>query len=246
MDALSRSVTSQLETLKRSSTTLSLSSGNGGSSAGARAAAILSGAQHRRLKAELGGSVSSLEARLTQCEQQLLGGDHCWISVRDTSIEAFENEVRAHSRRQLVSQSICPIDSLSISMHSSYALLLRLFLLSLSDADGSNASVGCEQGEMKLIVLRSGANLGEEMSVDYATVDQTATAGKDYTSTRGRLVFGPYVLAIPSRCAPLRAMPTCCTTPLRDSSACSRRRSGCCALTCVDIFAHLIDGLTGM
>lgn len=30
------------------------------------------------------------------------------------------------------------------------------------------------------------------MTVDYATVDQTATAGKDYVESRGQLTFEPY------------------------------------------------------
>lgn len=52
------------------------------------------------------------------------------------------------------------------------------------------------QGAVNLTVERSG-DLGEAVMIDYATIDQTATAGQDYVATRGQLVFEPCVCCWP-------------------------------------------------
>jgi hypothetical protein len=88
-DALSRSVAAQLETLKHGVAT---SAGSEGIAAVAQAK-ILTTAQNRQLKAELGARISALEMRVEQCEQTAVGRGCCWISVHDTAVEVFESEV---------------------------------------------------------------------------------------------------------------------------------------------------------
>lgn len=98
MDALSRSVTAHLEKLKYGVATPDRAND---SSAGTTQGKIVTAAQNRKLRAELGRRISALEMRVVQCEQTLPGGGCCWISVRDTAIEAFENEVMHAARRPL-------------------------------------------------------------------------------------------------------------------------------------------------
>ncbi len=54
----------------------------------------------------------------------------------------------------------------------------------------SNSEVGEAAGKATLFVYRSGNTTGTE-SVDYSTVDGTATAGADYVATSGTLTFMP-------------------------------------------------------
>ena len=89
VDALSRSMSVQLEQLKCGVAT---SVGDEGGEAVTQAK-ILTRSSNRQLKAELGGRISALEMRVAQCEQHLLRGGCCWISVRDTAVEVFENKV---------------------------------------------------------------------------------------------------------------------------------------------------------
>ena len=88
MDALSRSVTSQLDKLKHGVT-----AGAEGWGAAVTQAKIHGGVQNRKLKSELDGRISALERRLVQCEKNAVGSGFCWISVRETATQVYENEV---------------------------------------------------------------------------------------------------------------------------------------------------------
>lgn len=89
VDALSSSMSAQLEKLKYG---VSASVGDEGSAAVTQAK-ILTESSSRQLRAELDGRISALEVRVVQCEQHVLRSGCCWISVRDTAVEVFENKV---------------------------------------------------------------------------------------------------------------------------------------------------------
>jgi formylglycine-generating enzyme required for sulfatase activity len=67
-----------------------------------------------------------------------------------------------------------------------FRVVLGPALISFSVASAS----GLEGDSVTLTVLRQGG-LGRPVSVDYQTLDGTATAGVDYTAASGTLVFGP-------------------------------------------------------
>lgn len=129
------------------------------------------------------------------------GEDHILATLSDAAAVSIENYAAAggtYSPMQAFStfagegaggdwvltvRDVSTVDSGTLNSWS-------LDILSTSDFAVADTTAAEGDGTAVFTVTRSGATSDEE-SVDYATVDGTATAGTDYTATSGTLTFAP-------------------------------------------------------